>query len=356
MTLAEVVLAFVWAGVTLYALFAGADFGGGVWDLFAGGVVRGAPTRSLIERSMGPLWEANHVWLIFVLVVLWTCFPRAFAAIASTLLVPLTIAGIGIILRGSGFALRKVAGTPGYQRVFGTAFALSSVLTPFFLGAAAGAVASGRVPAEGVGDTFGSWVHPTSLLGGALAVATCAYLAAVYLCHDAERAGDAGLVEDFRRRALLAGATVAVIALGGIAVLEADSPKLSEGLLSTGLPLVLISALAGATALHALWRRRFRLARIAAGGAVAAVIWGWAAGQHPWLLEGKMTIEQGAGSRATLTAVVWSLAAGAVIFAPPLVWLVREAQRGHLTEPSSLDTLVEESRGDPASSRPAGTT
>ena len=348
MTLAEVVLAFAWVGVTLYALLAGADFGGGVWDLFAGGPLRGARARALIEHSMGPVWEANHVWLIFVLVVLWTGFPKAFAAIASTLFVPLTVVALGIILRGSGFALRKVAGTVSRQRLFGGAFALSSLITPFFLGAVAGAVASGRVPAEGVGDTFSSWVHPTSLLGGVLAVVVCAHLAAVFLCRDAERLGDAALAEEFRFRALAAGVAAGVIALGGIAVLEADSPKLSDGLLSTGLPLVLVSAAAGAASLLALWQRRFRLARVASGAAVAAVIWGWAAGQHPWLLEGEMTIEQGAGSRATLTAVVWSLAVGAAIFTPPLAWLLRETQRGRLAEPSSLDALVEKSRRAPA--------
>lgn len=344
MTLAEVVLAFAWVGVTLYALFAGADFGGGVWDLFAGDAVRGARARSLIEHSMGPVWEANHVWLIFVLVVLWTGFPTAFAAIMSTLFVPLTIVAFGIILRGSGFALRKVANTVGHQRIFGGAFALSSLITPFFLGAVAGTVASGRVPAEGVGHSFSSWVHPTSLLGGALAVVVCAFLAAVFLCRDAERSGDAHLAEQFRAKALVAGVAAGVIALGGIAVLEADSPKLSEGLRTTGLPLVLLSAVAGIAALLALWHHRFRLARVAGGAAVAAVIWGWAAGQHPWLLEGEMTIEQGAGNRATLTAMVWALVIGAAIFTPPLAWLVRETQRGHLREPSSLDELVEKSR------------
>lgn len=348
MTLAEVVLTFAWVGVTLYALFAGADFGGGVWDLVAGDAVRGARARSLIEHSMGPIWEANHVWLIFVLVVLWTGFPTAFAAIMSTLFVPLTVVAFGIILRGSGFALRKVASTVGRQRIFGGAFALASLVTPFFLGTVAGAVASGRVPAEGVGDSFSSWVHPTSLLGGALAVVVCAYLAAVFLCRDAERAGHPALAEEFRIKALASGIAAGVVALGGIAVLEADAPKLSDGLLATGLPLVLISAAAGAASLFALWKHRFRVARVAAGAAVAAVIWGWAAGQHPWLLEGEMTIEQGAGNRATLTAVVWALVIGAAIFTPPLAWLLREAQRGHLSEPSSLDALVAKSPELPA--------
>ena len=189
MTLVDVVAAIMFAGVIAYAVFAGADFGSGVWDLTAGDATRGGPMRTLIDHSIGPVWEANHVWLVFVLVYLWTGFPEAFAAICETLFAPLIFAGFGIVLRGSAFAFRKFAPTVAQARVFGAAFAASSVVTPFFFGTIAGAVASGRVPLDGTGDRWTSWTGPVSIIGGVLAVATCAFLAAVFLCAEAARAG-----------------------------------------------------------------------------------------------------------------------------------------------------------------------
>jgi hypothetical protein len=188
MSSADWMLAVTWVGLTLYALFGGADFGAGFWDLLAGGDVRGRPQRGLIEHSIGPVWEANHVWLIFVIVLAWTGFPPVFAAVASTLYIPLTLAAFGIIARGAAFAFRKASTELWQQRLFGAAFALSSVLTPFFLGTIAGGIASGRVPSGlARGNLLTSWWNPTSILGGVLAVGTCAYLAAVYLCADARR-------------------------------------------------------------------------------------------------------------------------------------------------------------------------
>src|SRR3954451_11960194 len=237
MTLAVAVLALMWVGLTAYALFGGADFGAGFWDLFAGGADRGAPQRRLIEHSIGPVWEANHVWLIFVLVVLWTAFPPAFAAIASTLYIPLTLAAFGMIVRGSAFAFRKTVSSFGLKRFFGAAFAFSSVVTPFFLGAIAGGVASGRVPPGiAAGDVVTSWLNPTSVLGGVLAVLVCAYLAAVFLCLDAERERAGDLADEFRTRALGTAAVTGVLGIAGIFVLSADAPQLFEGLVGRALP------------------------------------------------------------------------------------------------------------------------
>jgi cytochrome bd ubiquinol oxidase subunit II len=328
MTLPEVLLAVTWVGVTAYALLGGADFGGGFWDLLAGGARRGGDQRGLIEHSIGPVWEANHVWLIFVLVVLWTGFPAVFAAVASTLYVPLTLAAVGIIARGAAFAFRKSVAEVALKRLFGAAFALSSVLTPFFLGTVAGAVASGRVPPGNArGDLVGSWWNPTSLLGGILAVAACAYLAAVYLTADADRAGQPGLAEQFRRRGLVTGTVVGAVALAGIGVLRADAPALFDGLTGRALPLVAASALAGLASLWLLWDRRFVAVRVTAALAVAAILWGWAAGQYPWMLQGQLTIQQAAASRAVLQAVLGSLVVGALLFLPPLAWLLVLFQR-----------------------------
>ena len=194
----DAVLAVLWVGVTLYAIFGGADFGVGIWDLLAGGAEEGARERELIEHSIAPVWEANHTWLIFCLVVLWTGFPEAFAAVMSTMFVPLSLAGLGIVLRGAGFAFRKVTTRLVDRRLFGAIFAISSLLTPFFMGTVVGGIASGRVPAGGGGDRLTAWLNWTSVLVGLLFVATCAYLAAVLLVRDARQAGDEELAARVR--------------------------------------------------------------------------------------------------------------------------------------------------------------
>jgi cytochrome d ubiquinol oxidase subunit II len=322
MSLAVAVLGVMFLGVTAYALFGGADFGAGIWDLLAGGTRRGAAQRRLIEHSIGPVWEANHVWLIFVLVVLWTAFPVGFASIASTLYLPLTLAAFGMIARGSAFAFRhSVSGLP-LQRALGAAFAFSSVVTPFFLGTVAGAVASGRVP-PGIarGDIITSWLNPVSVLGGVLAVGTCAYLAAVYLCADAARAGDANLTAQFRRRALITALVTGPIALGGIAVLSNGAPRLFDGLTGRGLPMVVLSAAAGLASIGLVARRRYGYARVAAALAVAAILWGWALAQYPYLLTPDLTIGEAAGGRATLIALLTCLIAGAALLVPCLWFL-----------------------------------
>ena len=202
--MAGTIAALLFAGVTAYAVFGGADFGAGFWDLVAGGPAAGERPREVIDHSIGPVWEANHVWLIFCLVVLWTGFSEAFASITLTLFVPLTLAAFGIVLRGSSFAFRKTVFRTRDRRNFGAAFAVSSVIVPYCFGAVAGAIASGRVPAGGVaGDPWDSWVNPTSVLGGVLAVVVAAYLAAVYLVWDARRLndrGDGGLLPPAGRR------------------------------------------------------------------------------------------------------------------------------------------------------------
>lgn len=331
MTLANVVAAAMFGGITLYALLAGADFGAGFWDLFAGSAERGGPTRALIEESIGPVWEANHVWLIFVLVTLWTGFPSAFAPIMSTLYVPLTLAAVGIILRGAAFAFRKASRTLATRRLYGIAFASSSVITPYFLGSVVGGVASGRVPAgTRTGDVLRSWLNPTSVLGGVMAVIVCAFLAAVYLAADAERRDRPELARVFRRRSIGAAIAAGVVAAVGVAVLHSDSPDLFHGLTHRGAPIIAVSAAAGACTLVLVVRRRFGVARYVAALAVVAVLWGWAAGQYPWMLEHQLTIRAAASPRATLEAGLLALGAGALLLVPALVWLLVLVQRGTL--------------------------
>src|SRR6188472_803571 len=215
MSTAAAVLLMV--AVAFYAIFGGADFGAGFWDLTAGGPERGRRPREVIEHSIGPVWEANHVWLIFVFVILWTSFPEAYASITLTLFVPLTIAALGIVLRGASFAFRKSVVTLRYRRIFGAAFASSSVIVPYCMGAIAGGIASGRVPAGGeAGDPVDSWINPTSILVGVLAVATSAYLSAVYLVWDARRIDETDMVTYFRLRAM--GTAVVIAVLGVVSV------------------------------------------------------------------------------------------------------------------------------------------
>ena len=328
MTAADLVLAAMWVGLTAYALFGGADFGGGWWDLLAGGAARGQPQRTLIEHSIGPVWEANHVWLIFVLVTLWTGFPQAFAAIMSTLFIPLTLAAFGVILRGSAFAFRKSVSEVSLKRLFGATFALSSVLTPFFLGTVAGAVASGRVPPGNArGDTVTSWLNPTSVLGGTMAVGVCAYLAAVYLCGDARRQGDDDLAETFRVRAIVTALVVGLIALAGVAVLAADAPRLFDGLTGRALPLMFVSGIAGIASVVLLARRDYTVARVTAAVAVTAVIWGWGVGQYPNVLEPSFTVEEAAASPAALRPLLVTMVVAAALVGPSLALLIAMFQR-----------------------------
>jgi cytochrome d ubiquinol oxidase subunit II len=331
MTRADACAAILWTGATLYALFGGADFGAGLWDLVAGDAEKGRRPRALIQRSLTPVWEANHVWLIFILVVLWTAFPDAFGAVMSTLYVPLALAALGIVLRGAGFAFRKPVQSLQAQRAMGATFALSSVLTPFFMGTVVGAIAAGNVPPGG-GDAFSSWLQPLPLLTGAMFVATGAYLAAVFLVGDARRSDDTELESHFARRALGAAAVAGAFAAAGIVALHSEARYVYDRLLDQGLPLVLLSALCGIGAIAALLRGWRRPLRPLAAGAVAAVIWGWGLAQFPYLLPTSLQITQSAAPSDTLTAVILVFLAAALLVLPALGLLYWLSQRELLSE------------------------
>ena len=337
--MSDVVAVILMIGITAYALFGGADFGAGFWDLVAGNARDGSTPRSVISHSIGPVWEANHVWLIFCLVVLWTGFAEAFASITLTLFVPLSIAALGIVLRGSSFAFRKEVTRTSSQRNFGAAFALSSVLVPFCMGAVAGAIASGRVPAGGkVGDPWSSWINPTSILGGVLAVTTCAYLAAVYLVWDARRLGDDEMVEYFRRRAVAVAVVTGIVAFCGFFVLHDDARYVFDGLTSRALPLVILSAICGIGSLVLLLRRRHSGARVLAMGAVATVIFGWGVAQYPYILPTSLTLTAAAAPDPTLWTVVIVFVVAAILILPSLGLLYYLDQRDLLDAPVEAET------------------
>jgi cytochrome d ubiquinol oxidase subunit II len=324
-------LVFAGIGLVLYTVLAGADFGAGFWQLFPGRGESGRRIREHAHDSMAPVWEANHVWLIFVITVIWTAYPVVFASVASTLTVPFLIAALGIVLRGTAYATRSGSASSRETVAIDTVLAASSVLAPFALGTMVGAIASRRVPVGNAsGALWGSWLNPTSLLIGALAVATSAYLAAVYLAADASRLEHEELAAAFRRRALAAGVSAGAVAAAGIVVVHGDAHTLFERLLHTdAVAGLVLSVLAGLATLFLVVRSRFELARVTAALAVAAMIAGWAVAQNPILLPG-LTIAQAAAPHDTLVCLVVAIVAGGLILFPSLGLLFRLVLAGQL--------------------------
>lgn len=337
MHLYDVPMVFVLVGLALYTVLGGADFGAGMQELTAGRGPHGERIREFAHDAMAPVWEANHVWLVFVLTVLWTAYPTAFGSIASTLSIPLFIAAVGIILRGAAYAVRSGATQPRELDAIDMLFAASSLLTPFAMGTMVGGIASGRVPVgNAAGDLVTSWVNPISLLTGTLAVATSAYLAAVFLAADARRHGDIEMTRSFRDRALLAAVVAGVTAIAGLVVLHSDAPRIYDGLVSgDGLVPLIISMASGVATLALVVKGRFELARAGAALAVAAIIAGWAAAQQPIVLPG-LTIEQAAAPNDTLVLVVVAVLVGAVLLFPSLGLLFWLQLRGRFDTASDV--------------------
>ena len=340
----DLVAALLWVIVTAYAVTGGADFGGGVWDLFAGGAKRGAVVRGFIERSIGPIWEANHVWLVIVLVVLWTGFPKAFGAIMSTLFVPLSVAVFGIILRGSGFAFRQSVRSLGFMRLWGALFALSSLLTPFFFGAAAGAIVTGKVPASGAGDRITSWTTSTALTLGFLSIAAFAYLGAVYLAHEARRR-DPLLVGYFARRAIVCGLVVGALAGVALYELKTSAPRIATRLTGgPALPLLVVSLVLGGAVFFGLSIKWTGPLRYLAAGAFAAMLWGWAVAQYPAMLPGSLSLAAAAAPTASLVTEVVIVGVIVAIVVPSFLLLYRLSQRGVLAEGETTERLLAQLR------------
>jgi cytochrome d ubiquinol oxidase subunit II len=333
MHLYDLPLWFALVGLALYTVLGGADFGAGFWQLVAGKGERADGIRDHAHHAMAPVWEANHVWLIFVITVVWTAYPAAFGSIASTLSIPLFIAAVGIVMRGGAYALRAGTRTAGERRQVDTVFALSSVLTPFALGTVIGAIASERV---GIGNPGGSlvtsWLNPTSIAIGVLAVASGAYTSAVFLSGDAVRRGEQALADRFRSRALAAGLAAGAVAIAGLVVLHFDAERVFKGLTQgEALPALVVSVIAGVATLVLVGQRRFEPARYTAALAVTATIAGWAVAQSPVFLRG-LTIREAAAGHDTLVAVVVSILVGALLLFPSLALLFRLTLGGELRD------------------------
>lgn len=310
-------------GVVLYAVLGGADFGGGIWDLLARGP-RADQQRQAIAHAIGPIWEANHVWLIFVIVLVFTIFPPVFAAISIALYIPLSLALLGIVFRGAAFIFRTPARGVAYiGSAWDRVFAIASTVTPVFFGMAAGAVASGNIRVEdGVvtSDLWRTWLAPFPFVIGLLALTTCAYLAAVYL--TLETTGE--LQEDFRKRALGAGVVFALLAAAALPLARSDAPVIWHGLTSGAavivVPIGIGLALLSGWAVHA---RRFLLARTAAIAEVGVLLVGWALAQFPYLVVPDLTFENAASSPAMMRAALVVFGLGALFLLPSLWFLFR---------------------------------
>ncbi|MFB6678574.1 cytochrome d ubiquinol oxidase subunit II [Streptomyces sp. NPDC056390] len=332
--------------IAAYACAGGTDYGAGFWDLLAGGAERGKRPRWLIDHAMAPVWEVNNVWLIFILVIMWTGFPTMFQAVFSAMWLPLALAAVGLVLRGAGFALRKPTRRLSQQRIYGAVFAISSLLTPFFLGAVLGGVASGRVKV-GTTASADAWANGTSVLVGLLAIAATAFLGAVFLCSDALRFGADDLVDHFRLRALIAFAAVVVLALIGLPVTHDDAPYVWDGLTrGPGLLLIVLAAVCGLATVLLVWRRSYGWSRHTSVASVALVVGAWGFAQRPYVLPTSLTVAEAAGADHTLRWLVIVTGIAILLVGPALVVLYRLDTMGELEELTDADTRAARAPGD----------
>jgi cytochrome bd ubiquinol oxidase subunit II len=330
MTLTYTILIILWLSLIAYAVLGGADFGGGIWDFCAFGP-QAERQRRLIGQALGPVWEANHVWLIFLIVGLFTAFPFAFSVLSTALIVPFTLALLGIVLRGAAFIFRaQAAEAVTFGKIWGRVFSTASTITPFLFGTAAAAVASGQVRVQGGSvqtDLLTGWTTPFALTIGALALSLCAVLAALNLIIEAQNSNDAELVEAFRRRALIAGAITLVLDVVAFTLSPFEAPLLWHGMLAHALPLVIVTGLIGLGTAASLLLRRYRLARVLAIIVTAFIFASWGVSQFPYLIPVNVTINNAASPPATLLALLIGTIIGMALLLPSL-WLLFHVFRG----------------------------
>lgn len=345
----------LFATMAAYALFAGADFGGGIWDLLAGSTQRGRRPRAAIDASVTPVWEGNQTWIVLGIVFVFTAWPSAFAAIMTSLFVPLSLALLGILLRGIGFSFRHEAGGVRTEQLAGALFAASSLLAPFFLGVTVGAVATGRVRTDSAGNVANAWINPTALTTGVLFVAACAYVSAVYLIGDSHRRSDEAMVRYFSRRAVVAGMATGALAGLNLVFLHSGAPYVFHRLTTSALPLVIVSVVAGAIALVLVAVRRLWLLRISAGIAVSAVVAAWGYAQYPYVLPTSLSLRQGSAPAMSLNAEIAVMGMAAVFVLPSFVylyWLHQHERLAVSDESPELLRSVARQNGQPPAREP----
>lgn len=321
---AYAVAALLWLSMIAYAVLGGADFGGGIWNLFFVGK-KGEPARALIRGAVGPVWEANNVWIIFLAVGLYTGFPVVAAALANALFIPLTLALIGIVLRGASFAFRThFSGVIEVKWAWGSAFGIASLFTPFILGACAAAAASGKIRVrngQSPVDLWQAWLTPFALTIGIIALALCATIAAIFLTVEAERINDTELMNAFRSRAFLAGGLTAILGLVALFLSASEAPVFWQGMLNHGWWAVAITLLMGAATGAALWFRRYRIARILVVMDTVAFLGTWGVAQLPYILPPDLTVIQASSPPATMRDFFFSALVGTLVLLPSLWFL-----------------------------------
>jgi cytochrome bd ubiquinol oxidase subunit II len=335
--------------VAAYACGGGVDYGAGFWDLFAGGAERGERPRRLIDHAIAPVWEVNNVWLVFVLVVMWTGFPIYFQTVFSAMWLPLVLAAVGLVLRGAGFALRKPTRRLAHRRVYGAAFAVASLLTPFFLGAAVGGLASDRVT-PGTTASADAWADQASIVAGLLTVGATAFLGAVFLTADAYRFGEPDLARYFRLRAWGSLAAIVVLTLIGLAQPDKHTTYVYHGLThGIGLTLVLVAAVAAAATAWLVAGPSASWARYTSVCSVALVVAAWGFAQRPFLVPTSLTVQQAAGASRPLQWTLLVALIALVLIGPLLVVLYRLDTHGVLE--SLTDADVRQGSDHPGQSR-----
>lgn len=327
------------ATMAAYAIFTGADFGGGIWDLLAGSTERGRRPRAEIDKSVTPVWEGNQTWIVLGIVLLWTGFPSAFAAVTTTLFIPLALALLGLVLRGVGFAFRHESEHVRTEQLNGALFAGSSLLSPFFLGVAVGAVATGRVHSDSHGNVLSAWVTPTALMTGALFVCACAYIGGLYLIGDAHQRDDEEMVRYFSVRSLAAAAVTGALAAANLGLLHGSAPYIWHRLFGAALPLVILSMVCGLVTVGLIVLRRVWALRFTGALAVASVVAAWAWAQYPWVLPGSMTLASASAPAASLAAEIAVLGMAALLVVPSFAYLYWLQQHDRLSETSPSEEL-----------------
>ena len=324
-TLPYILLTIIWFALIAYAVFGGADFGAGVWDLLAFGP-NAERKHKLIDEALGPVWETNHVWLVFLVVGLFSAFPTPFSVIVIVLFIPLTLALIGTVLRGAAFVFRThgLRSEKPWFRMWSRIFSFSSVLTPFFLVLSAAAVASGQIRARGVPieTNLGSlWLTPFALTIGLMAVALCATLAAIFLTVEATNNKETELAEAFRWRGLIAGALTALLGALGLLLSSSYAPLLWRGMVGHTLPLVIATMLIGLGAAATLFFRYYALARVLIVAETAFMLGSWGVSQIPYLLPPDVTVDGGAGAPSTLLLLLIGIIIGMALVLPSIWFL-----------------------------------
>jgi cytochrome bd ubiquinol oxidase subunit II len=325
MSLPYILLSILWFSLIAYALLGGADYGAGVWDMLAFGP-DAQDQHDLIDQALGPVWEANHVWLIFLVVGLFSAFPAPFAILVTVLFIPLTLALLGIVLRGSAFVFRThgLRAAKPAMKVWTQVFSFSSIITPFFLGVSAAAVASGQIRVQGAAAKFNLglfWLNPFALTIGFMAIALCATLAAIYLTVEATNNKQEDLAEAYRLRGLIAGAVTAILGALGLFLASSEAPVLWRGMLAHALPLVIATMVIGLAAAATLFFRYYSMARLLIAAETAFLLGSWGVSQIPYLIPPDITVDAGAGAPSTLRLLLVGVIIGLIIVIPS-IWLL----------------------------------